>query len=318
MRSLRRLLTLILVLGVLVSGSRPTHAQDENQKYFPETGHTVAGEFLTYYNSVSDPLLLFGYPITEAFDDPLLKITVQYFQRARFELRIDKEPGQRVQLTSLGEILYQPGPEVQFPTDTPSCRYFLQQKHYVCYAFLDFFNAYGGVAQFGTPLSNIEIQDDLYVQYFQRVRFEWHPELPAGHRVTLADLGKAYADARGVSTTPQPPNSNLPGNLHDQIQIKTHAFVAKAVIAPNSRQTLFVIVQDQFLRGVQDANVAITVHLPGVPAQLYRFPLTNADGVSQSTFNVGSLPVDQSVPVDVEVVKGDLQDKASTWFRIWY
>ena len=57
------------------------HAQEPVQ-YFPETGHTVRGEFLDYFNQHGG-LRIFGYPITEQFS--LNGRTVQYFQRARLE-----------------------------------------------------------------------------------------------------------------------------------------------------------------------------------------------------------------------------------------
>ncbi|HVN56568.1 MAG TPA: hypothetical protein VMT46_19740 [Anaerolineaceae bacterium] len=308
----------MLILGVLIAGPSPTHAQNETSRYFQETGHTVSGDFLGYYDSAKDPLLLFGFPITDAFEDPLSGLTVQFFQRARFELHIDADDNQRVQLSPLGVLLYLPGPEVQFPTDTPACRFYSlnNQGHYVCYAFLDFFNANGGLERFGYPLSNIEKQDDLYVQYFERARFEWHPELPTNHRVTLADLGRAYFDQRGYDSDLLTPRVN---NAYPLLNgLKVRAFVAKAVIAPLSSQTLFVIVQDQYLRPVAQANVAVTVRYPGGGQDRFHFPLTNAAGISMHDFPVGNLEFDQIVQVAVEVVKGTQQQKAGSWFRIWW
>lgn len=65
-------------------------------QYFPVTGHTACGSFLTYWSShglsFGDPgityresLALFGYPISEPFVDPATGLTIQYFERARFE-----------------------------------------------------------------------------------------------------------------------------------------------------------------------------------------------------------------------------------------
>ncbi len=61
--------------------------------YFSQTGHTLRGTFLDYFNQHGG-LTQFGYPITEEFvegegtDNKPLQ--VQYFERARFELHPDK------------------------------------------------------------------------------------------------------------------------------------------------------------------------------------------------------------------------------------
>jgi len=86
-------------------------AQAQDSEYFAQTGHNVQGEFLRYYRSVANPTLLFGYPITEQFTSKEGKL-VQYFQRARFELRPDLPEGQRVQLTALGRGTYVPGKQL--------------------------------------------------------------------------------------------------------------------------------------------------------------------------------------------------------------
>ncbi|MCS7051264.1 MAG: CAP domain-containing protein, partial [Thermomicrobium sp.] len=51
-------------------------------RYFVETGHSIAPEFVTYWETRGG-LRLFGYPITEPFWERGLLI--QYFERARFE-----------------------------------------------------------------------------------------------------------------------------------------------------------------------------------------------------------------------------------------
>src|SRR3972149_5503975 len=54
------------------------------ERYFDESGHTVRGRFLTFYDKYGG-LAIFGYPITDEFIDPQSQLLVQYFQRARFE-----------------------------------------------------------------------------------------------------------------------------------------------------------------------------------------------------------------------------------------
>ena len=70
-----------------------------DKTYFPETGHTLGGSFKQHWQSKGG-IAIFGYPISEEMREN--GVTVQYFERARFEL-----VGQgRVQLGHLGtEVL---------------------------------------------------------------------------------------------------------------------------------------------------------------------------------------------------------------------
>jgi N-acetyl-anhydromuramyl-L-alanine amidase AmpD len=69
---------------------------------FPETGQTVRGAFLAFWRERGG-LPLFGYPLTGEFAERGL--TVQYFERARFELHPDAPAAQRVQLGRVGAEL---------------------------------------------------------------------------------------------------------------------------------------------------------------------------------------------------------------------
>ena len=99
----------VIFLSVfLLSGSfgwRLPVFQMEGERYFEETGHRVTGEFLEFYRQVDNPLLVYGYPITDAYQDPTTRIIVQYFQKARFELHPESPQGLRVQLSPLGEYM---------------------------------------------------------------------------------------------------------------------------------------------------------------------------------------------------------------------
>lgn len=313
----RVLLSLTLVLGILFFGWSPVAAQKQNSQYFPETGHWVTGEFLDYYQQAKDSLLLYGYPITDAFQDPLTGLSVQYFQRARFELHIEAVPGQRIQLSQLGSLLYEAGEPVAMSTDTPACRYFSNQKHNVCYAFLSFYDNNGGNGQFGYPISELEQKDNLYVQYFEKVRLEWHPEMPAGQRVIVSDLGRMYFDQLvGDPSLLEPnPTNNIPQSA---IQLQARIFVSKAVLSPNQTQMLYVVVQDQYMRPVSQADVAVAITFPVGGEERYRMPLTNKDGITQFEFNIGQQPSDTIAQVQVEVSQSGQTVHTGSWFRIWW
>jgi hypothetical protein len=73
-----------------------------NGRHFAETGHTLSGAFLRFWEERGG-LALFGLPITdETREGPL---TVQYFERARFELH--PSSGQTVLLGQLGREVYE-------------------------------------------------------------------------------------------------------------------------------------------------------------------------------------------------------------------
>jgi len=82
------LLLATLALVVALVGPVPTRA-DEPSHYFAETGHTVSGLFLSYWND-NGGLAQQGYPISDPFVepsdlDPGKSYEVQYFERAVFE-----------------------------------------------------------------------------------------------------------------------------------------------------------------------------------------------------------------------------------------
>jgi hypothetical protein len=65
MRRITLLITIALVASAL-SGALRVQAQTPASQYFPQTGHTVQGDFLRFFNARGG-LEIFGYPLTEAF-----------------------------------------------------------------------------------------------------------------------------------------------------------------------------------------------------------------------------------------------------------
>jgi hypothetical protein len=312
----------LLFLAAAIS-LEPSYAQQEAVSYFPETGHWVKGDFLTAYASVSNPSLIFGNPITGEFQTQTVpnhsNLTVQYFQRSRFEYHPENPEELRVILTNLGELLYeleQPGVAVAVPTNFPSCRYFNETDHHVCYAFLDFFDAYGGIAQFGYPISEIEIRDRRLVQYFQRARFEWHPELPSGQRVKLTDLGDLYFDLyeNAEYRNPEEIDNNVPSPVLD---LKVYAFIEKAVIRPGLMQEIYVIVRDQRYRAVANAQVVFTIILTDGSEDRYIMPLTDIHGLTTLEFPTQS-QVWGTAEIAITVTYDQFQKQTRTSYRIWW
>jgi len=258
----RRFLSVFITFCLLSVSWVSVRAQTQEQdpQYFSETGHNVKGDFLNFYNSNPNATFLYGYPITEEFTSKDGK-TVQYFQRARFEYRADLPDGQRVQATQLGRVTYVSTGPLNV-SNTFACRTYTENGYPVCFAFLEFFDQYGGVTQFGYPISGFEYHENKIVQYFEKTRLEWQPWKVEGQRVVVSDLGRMYFDALGEDVGLLSPVKPLDSTNTNIISLQVRAFAWKAVTLATDSQLIFVIVQDQNLQPVANASCTTTVHWP--------------------------------------------------------
>jgi hypothetical protein len=314
MKAVRRFVVACVGIAILLSSWVSVRAQPVDIQYFPETGHTIRGDFLQFYKSVQDPMLVFGYPITEQMPSKDGR-TVQYFQRARFELRSDLPDGERVQLTPLGAKSYEPGGQLNI--DNPSgCQLFIS-GYRVCFAFLDFYKASGGAKQFGNPISPFEFHDQLIVQYFELARFEWRADRPDGQRVVITDLGRTYFDQFGEDRARLKPVEPLDATINPVLSIKVRAFVLKPVMLSSGHQTVYVIVQSQTQQAISDATGRATIHWPDGRREEFFFT-TNGSGVGNVSFNFSDQKQGELVTIDIAVTYQGLAGTTRTSFRIWF
>ena len=180
--------------------------------YFKETGHTLTGKFLDYWNAHGG-LAVFGFPITEPFEEFNIDDTsshmVQYFERNRFELHPEfANSPYEVELGLLGrDFSAQTGAGPSGSGQTKPINggvMFEQTSHSLTGKFFDYWNAHGGLAVFGYPITEpfqevSPIDGKTYtVQYFERNRFELHPELAGTpYEVELGLLGTQVLRSRG-------------------------------------------------------------------------------------------------------------------------
>ena len=319
MRNPRRIFLLAFSLVILFSmGTIPgsVYAQGSDSVYVPETGHWIRGEFLTLYNSVSDPLLYFGYPITDDFVDSVTNQNVQYFQKARFDI-VKTDTGEKAEMAPLGTLLHEDNTTLaNIADDGPTCRKFSNGIP-VCYAFLQYYDAYNGKTYFGQPVSKLEVIDGRYVQYFEYARMEWWPERETGDRVVLSDLGQIYFDK--VVANPELLKANKTANSQGSVgQPLVRVFVHKALIGAGESETIDVIVQNQYFQPLQGAQVGITETLPDGSSQFYRLTETNEIGLSQLTLNAPNLETKSVVKLKAEVTLNGLEAAGNGWFRIWW
>jgi len=315
---MRRSLAVFITLCLLSINWASVHAQPqqvEDSQYFSETGHNVKGDFLAYYNGNPNATFLYGYPITEEFVSKDGK-TVQYFQRVRFEYLADMPEGQQVQVTQLGRATYVSTGPLDV-SNSFACRAYPETGYPVCFAFLEFLDQYGGVAQFGYPISGFEYHENKIVQYFENARMEWQPWKAEGQRVVVSDLGRIYFDQLGEDPGLLSPVKPLNDTTTDIISLQVRAFVWKAVTLATDSQLIFVIVQDQNLQPVANASCTTLTHWPDGRADTSTLT-TNTNGVGMLPISFVSQPYGGLIYIDVACTFSNFNANTTTSFRIWY
>ncbi len=201
---------LVLLALLLALAALPAQAQAQaEQRCFPETGQCIAGPIRAYWER-NGGLAVFGFPITAQAAETVEGTTlqVQWFERDRLEIQPDGQvTAGRLGVERLEQLgaPWQQGPGV--PAG-PGCLAFPETGHQVCGAFAAYWRANGGLERFGFPVTGeftAELEGRPYtVQYFERRRFELHPEI-APDAVLLGLLGREVLDARqGQPPAPQP------------------------------------------------------------------------------------------------------------------
>jgi protocatechuate 3,4-dioxygenase beta subunit len=199
-----KIATLDFVLNVTTTPSTgatavPTAQASTNNYTFKETGFTVSGDFWTAWlngRSFADSLYINGLPITAVRDEvsPTDGKTykTQWFERARFEYHPENAAPNNVLFGLLGNVAAQTRQSqtafksVSNPGGTTT--WFSQTGHTLGnstaggQAIAAAWTRMGGLKQFGYPISEVfsEVSKDdgktYLVQYFERQRFEYHPE----------------------------------------------------------------------------------------------------------------------------------------------
>lgn len=313
----RGVITLAVLIFVLIPVWAISVAQEREQEYFPQTGHSITGEFYRKYMSAKSPLLVYGYPITDQMRSVDEKY-VQYFQRARFEL---DEKGE-ISVTPLGKIYY-PDRSTGFgvendPSPTVPCRVFKETGFQVCYEFLNFFEQHGGVDQFGFPISNQEFSPDGgLIQFFENSIFEYRHGTLKGSNITVTELGYDYFDKLGENPRLQDPKRSNSILAEPVLDLDVDAFIHRDISGSKQEPILYVIVSDQKRSALEKASIEFRVKYPDGNDENFIMEPTNRYGFSSLAF-----PVRNSEPgrveVQVYVTYADLQKETSTSFHIWY
>jgi hypothetical protein len=175
----------------------PLQPAGPNLVAFPVTGHVVEGRFLRAWEARGG-LRITGYPLTRPYPRQQTDgswLLVQDFERARLEFHPEHlgEWGEVLGTLIGSEVTAQRRDEAAFrplpcpepgtgATLDPNRECFAETGHWLAYGFRSFWHANGGLAAFGYPISEEfdELNPDTgrihTVQYFERARFEYHPE----------------------------------------------------------------------------------------------------------------------------------------------
>ncbi len=184
--------------GTLTEPTSRDDALGNNQIYFDPTGQAIAPQFAEYWLEKGG-LERFGYPISRP--TPMNSYLSQVFERAIFEYHPEFEGTPNAVLLRLLGNEFTQAQGMSFrkadPDEVASDRtYFPQSGHSLGGTFLNYWNENGGLAVYGYPISE-EITEvsptdnqTYTVQYFERNRFELHPEAAGTkYEVQLGLLG---------------------------------------------------------------------------------------------------------------------------------
>ena len=201
MHTYRLVIALILFIPML-TWPNTAQASAEEARCFPETGYCISGRFRSYWEAHGG-LAIFGFPISA----PAIETVegswtgmVQWFERDRLEDHSSEGLGVLTGRLGAQYLELQGRPwQSYFPAELPrtdgACRYFPQTRHNLCGKFLRYWEANGGLARFGYPISGEEgvqvgPRQLQVVQYFERRRMELHPELAGTpYEILLGMLG---------------------------------------------------------------------------------------------------------------------------------
>jgi len=224
-------IALIALLLALV----PAAALAQDQRCFPETNQCISGRVRQFWEE-NGGLPVFGFPITDQHEEILegKPYQVQWFERNRLELHPENQPPYDVLLGRLGaDRLAQQGRDpFTFPKsgEQGGCRYFPETQHNACGDILAAWHASGleidgapgknegeNLALFGLPISDVMTEQlegkDYQVQWFERARFELHPENQPPYNVLLGLLGNEIRANAGPPQNIAPPPAATPKPL---------------------------------------------------------------------------------------------------------
>ncbi len=190
-------------ITAIAAGASHSLAITTQHHCFGETGACASAGLLDYWQRQGG-LARFGFPLTDARDETLedgRRYQVQWFERVRLEYHPENPAPNQVLLGQFGRLIRPAAPPV---APRAGDDFFPETGHNVSPRFAGYWRANGGLAQYGYPLGEafVETLEDgqqYTVQYFERARFEYHPEqADPQYQVLLGQFGRRLlAETRG-------------------------------------------------------------------------------------------------------------------------
>ncbi len=190
-------------ITAIAAGASHSLAITTQHHCFAETGACASAGLLDYWQRQGG-LARFGFPLTNVRDETLedgRRYQVQWFERVRLEYHPENPALNQVLLGQFGRLIRPAEPPV---APRAGDEFFPTTGHNVAPRFAGYWRANGGLAQYGYPLGEafVETLEDgrqYTVQYFERARFEYHPEqADPQYQVLLGQFGRRLlAETRG-------------------------------------------------------------------------------------------------------------------------
>ena len=188
--------------GSTVGATRFAVQVGQPERCFVETAFCVRGRFLAYWET-HGALAINGFPLSDEFGEVLgdgQPYVVQYFERTRLEYHPEATDAQFEVL--IGQFGRRIRPAEPAGKPDPTMVWFTETQHNVPNDFYGYWSAHGGLGQFGYPIGEPFMQQlengKLYqVQYFERARFEAHPENPPPYDILLGQFGRIILGQMG-------------------------------------------------------------------------------------------------------------------------
>jgi hypothetical protein len=307
-----------LLLALLALGLTYTPAARAATRIcFNEVPNCIEGRFAEYWRQ-NGGLPIFGFPQNTAHQERVegKSYLVQLFERNRFELHPEKSRPYDVLLGRLGdERLQQLGRDWQrFPKVSGArgdpCFFVQQTGHATCGDFFSYFRAHGlefdgtpgfseaeSIALFGLPISEAQQETSsdgkpYLTQWFERARFEYHPNEPVPYKVLLGRLGAEItpgAAGDNCSGIPASVNATITPNCFKagtKVTLRASGFKASEMVAYQIDGPPGVAIPALLASGALSADasgtVALTNTLPaGLPTGLYSISFRGKDSGKQ-------------------------------------
>jgi hypothetical protein len=235
-RQWHRWLAVVAYVCLFALAGIPGAQAQAGARCFGETGYCIAGPIRDFWER-NGGLMVFGFPITPQQSEPIegRSTQVQWFERSRLELHPENPWPYDVLLGRMGaDRLGQLRRDWKsFPRIAPAgdCRAFAETGHAICGALLAAWRADGlnldgdpsigeneSLALFGLPLSDATPErgsdgQTYTVQWFERARFELHPENAPPYNVLLGLLGRELSPQAAAPPQPAATQASAPSRL---------------------------------------------------------------------------------------------------------